>query len=104
MDVKLRFVLRARRAVAWVAGGSFRASRLGLRRFFKGLGGGGWMLNVACFFGCVDWLPASREALLGRRTSESVVASKVWGCVGGCKIVFCSSGASVGCLRRGRLV
>ena len=50
----------------------------------KGLGLCGWMLNCVVFFGCVVWLPASREVRLGRPVSDSVVASKVWGCVGGC--------------------
>ncbi len=38
--------------------------------------------------GCVAWLPASWEARLGRRISDCVVASKVWGCLGGCYNLF----------------
>ncbi len=79
VDVKLFFVLRALRVVACVAGGSFRASCLGLRRCFQGLGVCGWMLNCVVFFGCVVRLRASREAGLGRRASDCVVAPKVWG-------------------------
>ena len=38
----------------------------------------------------VFFVLASRGARLGRRLSHCVVASKVWGCVGGCQIlVFC---------------
>ena len=33
---------------------------------------------------CLQVLLASREARLGRRVSDSVVASKVWGRVDGC--------------------
>ena len=40
---------------------------------------------LKCYlFGRVAWLPASREARLGRRVSDCVVASKVVGWVGGC--------------------
>ncbi len=47
--------------------------------------GGVWVDVKICFvLGCVAWLPASREARLGRRISDRVIASKVWGCVGGC--------------------
>ena len=38
---------------------------------------------------CLQVLPASRVARFGRRVSDSVVASKVWGCVGACQILFC---------------
>jgi hypothetical protein len=41
------------------------------------------MLNCVVFFGFVVWLPALREARLGRRVSDCVVVSKVLGRVGG---------------------
>ncbi len=84
MDVKLCLFIRVRRVVACVVGGSFRASRLGLRRRFQGLGVCGRRLNFVLFFGCLVWLLASREARLGRRVSDCVGASKVLGWVCGC--------------------
>ena len=40
------------------------------------------------FFGCIVGLRASRETHIGHRASDSVVASKVWGCVGVCQNLF----------------
>ena len=37
------------------------------------------MLICVLFLGCVVWLTASREARLGRRVSDCVVAFNVWG-------------------------
>ena len=37
------------------------------------------MLEFELVLRCVAWLTASREARLGRRVSECVVASRVWG-------------------------
>ena len=47
---------------------------------FGVLGVCGWMLNF-CFW---DFVVASQEARLGNRFSNCIVASRVWGCVGGC--------------------
>ena len=86
------FVLRVHRVVACVAGSSFRASRLGLHRCWQGLGVCGWMLKFVCFFGRVAWLPASREARLGRRFSDCVFVSRfggVWVYVKICFLLGC---------------
>ncbi len=72
------FVLRVRREVGCFVGGSFRASRLGLRRCLLGLGVGGWMLNFV--FSSVR---RGRLARLGRRVSDRVAAFKVSRLVGG---------------------
>ena len=37
------------------------------------------MLKIELVLRCVAWLSASKEAPLGRRVSEYVVASRVWG-------------------------
>ena len=42
------------------------------------------MYKIAMVLRCVAWLTASREARLGRRVSERVVASRVWGLGGEC--------------------
>ena len=44
------------------------------------------MLNCVLLFFRVVWLPGLREARLGRRVSECVVASGVWGFGVGAKI------------------
>ena len=84
LGVKIRFDFWVRCVAGCAERGYFRASHLGGRRCFYRLGVCGWVLKFAFVFGCVAWLAASREATLGRRFSEGVVASKVWGCVGGC--------------------
>ncbi len=78
VDVKFCVVLRVRRLVACVVGGSFRASRVVA---FKVWGVCRWMLNLVLFFARFVWLPASREARLGRRVSLHL---RFGGCVGGC--------------------
>jgi hypothetical protein len=57
--------------------------------------GGEWVdVNFVLFFGRVVWVPASREARLGRRVSDCVVASQVWGEWVDLKVCFVLSGAS----------
>jgi hypothetical protein len=63
--------LRPRKLASGVA--SLTASLL------LGFGVGGWELKFVCLFACVVRLSASWEARLGRRVSDCVVASKVWG-------------------------
>jgi hypothetical protein len=45
VNVKMCFLFWCVVGIACVVGGSFRASRLGLRRCFQGLGVCGWMLK-----------------------------------------------------------
>ena len=61
-----------------------RASRLGGRRCFYRLGVGWWVYQIERVLRCVSRLTASREATLGRRVSEGVVAFTVWELGGGC--------------------
>ena len=67
-----------------IEGGYFRASRLGVRRCFYRLGSGWWVYTNEMVLKCVARLTASREATLGRRVSECVVAFTVLGLGGGC--------------------
>ncbi len=69
--------LKVRRALDCTERGSFRKSRLGVRRCFYRLGVGWWVYKIVR-------LTASREAVLGSRISECVVAFTVWGLGGGC--------------------
>ena len=73
-----------RRAADCVERGSFRKSRLGVRRCFYRLGVGWWVCKIEMVLRCVARLTASREATLGRRVSEGVVAFTVWELGGGC--------------------
>ncbi len=73
-----------RRAGGCVEGGSFRASRLGGRRWFYRLEVGWWVYKIERVLRCVKRLTASREATLGRRVSAGVVAFTVWVLGGGC--------------------
>ena len=54
------------------------------RRCFYRLGAGWWVYKTEMVLMCVARLTASREATLGRRVSECVVAFTVWGLGGGC--------------------
>ena len=63
--------------------GYFRESLLGGRRCFYCLGVGWWVYKIERVFRCVARLTESREATLGRRVSECVVAFTVWGLGGG---------------------
>ena len=67
-----------------VEGGSFRPSRHGVGRCLLGLVVGGCVLEFGLVLRRVAWLTASKEAPLGRRVSECVVASRVWGLGSGC--------------------
>jgi hypothetical protein len=63
-----------------VEGVASRTVSLLLLRF-----GGVWVdVKMYFLFGRVVGLPASWEARLGHRFSDSVFASMVWGCVCGC--------------------
>ena len=75
--------LKARRAADCIEGGYFRASRLGVRRCFYRWGSGWWVFKMEMVFRCVARLTASREAILGSRVPECVVAFTVWGLGGG---------------------
>ena len=46
-------------------------------------------IKICFFFGCVVLLVASWEARSGRRVADCVVASRVWGWVGGWVLKFC---------------
>jgi hypothetical protein len=62
-----------------IEGGYFRASRLGVRRCFYRLGAGWWVYKIEMVLRWLARLTASREATLGRRVSECVVAFTVGG-------------------------
>ena len=84
LGVKICLCFWVRSVADCVERSSFRTSRLGGRRCFYRLGVCGWVFKFAFVFGCAARLTASREAPLGRRVSEGVVAFTVWGCVVGC--------------------
>ena len=65
------------------------------------MGVGDWVSQFALGLRCVVRLTASREARLGSRKSECVVASRVGWLGGGCFNLRWSYGASRGWLRRG---
>ena len=67
-----------------IEGGYFRASRLGGRRCVYRLGVGWWVYKIEMVLRRVAGMTASREATLGNRVSEGVVAFAVWGLGGGC--------------------
>ena len=85
-----------RRAADCIEGGYFRESRLGGRRCFYRLGLGWWVYKFERVLRCVAQLTESREATLGRRVSEGVLAFTVWGLGGGCMKLRGSYGASLG--------
>ena len=74
VDVKMLLWLWVRRAAACVMGGSFRASH---REILLCL----WVRRAA---DCVVRGSFRATYRLGRRISDCVVASRVWGCVGEC--------------------
>ena len=76
--------LKVRRTAECVEGGYFRASRLGVRRCLYRVGVGWWVYKTEMVSRCVACLTAAREAALGRRVSECVVAFTGWGLGGGC--------------------
>ena len=77
-----------RRTADCIEGGYFRESRLGGRRCFYRLGVGWWVYKIERVLRCVSRLTASREATLGHRVSEGVVALTVWGLGGGIERVL----------------
>ena len=85
-----------RRAADCIERGYFRESRLGVSRCFYRLGAGWWVYTIEMVLTCVARLTASREATLGRRVSECVVAFTVLGLGGGCIKLRCSESASHG--------
>ncbi len=66
MDVKNCF-FRVRREVGCFVGGSFRASRLAMRRCLLGLGVGGCILKFRFFFGASWEARSFRASRLGLR-------------------------------------
>ena len=78
-----------------IEGGYFRESCLGGRRCFYRLGVGWWVYKIERVLRCVARMTASREATLGNRLSEGVVAFTVWGLGGGCMKLTGSYGASL---------
>ena len=68
-----------RREVDCIEGGSFRPSRFGARRCFYRLGVGWRVPKIEMVLRCVARRTASREAPVGRRVSECVVAFTAWG-------------------------
>ena len=74
-----------RRAADCIERGYFRESRLGVSRCFYRLGVGWWVYKTEMVLRCVARRIESREATLGSRVSECVVAFTVWGSGGGCK-------------------
>ena len=66
-----------------IEGGYFRASRPGGRRCVYRLGLGWWVYKIERVLRRVARLTAPREATLGNRVSEGVVAFTVWGLGGG---------------------
>ena len=63
-----------RRTADSIEGGYFRASRLGVRRCFYRLDVGWWVYKMEMVLRRVARLTASREATLGNRVSEGIVA------------------------------
>ena len=73
-----------RLAADCIEGGYFGDSRLGGRRCFYRLRLGWWVYKIERVLRCIAGMTASREATLGNRVSEGVVAFAVWGLGGGC--------------------
>ena len=95
MDVKMFLCSWVRRVADCVVGGSFRVSHLlgdSSRTASLLLGFGGVWVDVKMFLclkvrraaDCVVGGSLRASHRLGRRISDCVVASRVWGCVGGC--------------------
>ncbi len=84
VNVRTCFGLKMCRADDCIVGGSFRAPFLGVRHCVWGLGIREWVFKFVLVLRYVVRLIVSREARLGRRVLECVVASRFWGLGSGC--------------------